>query len=239
MCKILLVEDDSVLAAVLTEFFTEHRFKVLLAEDGETALSLYETERPDLILLDIVLPKKDGFEVIAEIRAKDYFIPIILMTGTELDPESEIRGYKLGAVNYLRKPVLPEVVLAQVERLLLSLHGEENYTIGNCHISIQSQLVKINNTPVMLREKDIQILSLLLKNQGAVVPRQHLLKTIWQDNDYDKNNKLDSSISRIRKEFREFPDITIAPVYAEGYILRQKVEEKRKSSRGKVKKEEK
>lgn len=235
MYKILLVEDDWVLAEILIDFFHEHRFLVLYAKDGESAISMYEKEHPHLILLDIILPKKNGFEVIAEIRAKDYFIPIILMTGTELDPNSEIMGYNLGAVYYLRKPVLPDVVLAQVQRLLLSLHGEENYTIGNCHISLQSQQVKINGVPALLREKDIQVLSILLKNQSSVVPREHLMRTVWQDNEYDKNNKLDSSVSRIRKEFRPFPDIIIDPVYGEGYILRQKIKEKGKNPKAKRK----
>lgn len=221
MYKILLVEDDKVLATVLKDFFEENQFEVLHAVDGETALSLYEKEHPHLILLDIMLPKKNGFEVIAEIRAKDYFVPVILMTGTELEPESEIKGYNLGAVNYLRKPVLPLVVLAQVERLLLSLHGEENYTIGSCHISIQSQLVKVNGDPLQLREKDIQVLSILLQHQGSVVPRQHLMQVVWQSDDYSKNNKLDSSISRIRRAFQPFDCIILEPVYAEGYILRK------------------
>lgn len=82
-------------------------------------------------------------------------------------------------------------------------------------------MVKINDDPVLLREKDMQVLSILLKGQGQIVPRQQILKKVWDTDDYGKNNSLDSSISRIRKAFRRFPGLILEPVYAEGYILRK------------------
>lgn len=217
--KILLVEDDLVLATVLKDFFEENQLTVLHAADGETALVLYEKEHPHLILLDVILPGMNGFEVISEIRKKDFYIPIVLMTGTELEPESEIKGYQLGAINYLRKPVLPMVVLALVKRLLNKSHGVEHYTIGDYHLTLQNQFVKINETSFQLRERDFQVLSLLLKYQNTIVARQYLLQVVWQDDAYDKNNGLDSAISRIRKAFRPFPEISIKGIYGEGYML--------------------
>lgn len=130
MYKILLVEDDVVLATVLKEFFmTDELFAVSHAADGEEAISLYNEEHPHLIVLDVVLPKKSGFEVIAEIRAKDYLIPILMMTGTELEPKSIIKGYELGAFNYIMKPVLPQALLAQIKTLLHLSYGTEKYTV--------------------------------------------------------------------------------------------------------------
>lgn len=222
MYKILLVEDDVVLATVLKEFFVMDKlFAVSHAADGEEAISLYNEEHPHLIVLDVVLPKKNGFEVIAEIRAKDYLIPILMMTGTEIKSESVIKGYELGAFNYIMKPVLPKALLAQIKTLLHLSYGTENYTVGNYNIIIQNQLVKINDDPVLLREKDMQVLSILLKGQGQIVPRQQILKKVWDTDDYSKNNSLDSSISRIRKAFVRFPGLILEPVYAEGYILRK------------------
>lgn len=217
--KVLLVEDDLGLATVLRDFFEENTLNILHAEDGETALILYEKEHPHLILLDVILPGMDGFEVISEIRKKDFYIPIILMTGTEVQPESEIKGYQLGAINYLRKPVLPMVVLALIERLLNRSYATEHYTIGNYHLTLQNQLVKINETSFQLREKDLMVLSLLLKHQNTIVSRQYLLQAVWQNDAYDKNNGLDSAISRIRKAFRPFPEISIKGIYGEGYML--------------------
>lgn len=222
MYKILLVEDDLALASVLRDYFVEAEpFDVLHAEDGEAAISLYAEEHPHLILLDITLPKKNGFEVITEIRAKDSFIPILLMTGSELNPESIIKGYDSGAVNYIMKPVLPKALLAQIKSLLHLSYGTESYTVGDYHIIIESQQVKINEASVLLREKDIQVLSMLLKSLGRIVPRQLILKKIWQNDDYSRNNSLDSSVSRIRKAFLPFPGIILEPVYAAGYLLRK------------------
>ena len=216
---ILLVEDDLVLATVLKDFFEEHQLTVWHAADGEEALALYKDKHPHLILLDVVLPKKNGFEVVVEIRKSDFYIPIILMTGTEVGVESEIKGYRLGAINYLKKPVLPMVVLALIERLLNLSGAEEHYMVGNCRIAVQNQWVKINDTLCQLREKDIRVLTLLLKHQGTVVSRSYLLQSVWFDDAYDNNNKLDSSISRIRKTFAAFPEVSVKGVYGEGYMI--------------------
>lgn len=223
MYRILLVEDDKLLATVLKDFFEAGGvFRVLHAADGEEAIALYEKECPHLLLLDIVLPKKNGFEVIAEIQKSNSYMPIILMTGTEVRTESEVKGYQLGAVNYLKKPVIPQAVLAQIETLLHLSHGVESYTVGNYHITVQSQLVKINDVPFKLREKDIQVLSVLLGNQNSVVTRSHILRMVWQGDRYEMNNALDSAVSRIRKALHPYPGVIIEPIYAEGYILRKK-----------------
>lgn len=216
--KILLVEDDVILASALKEYLEDHGLEVFWAEDGEKALEVYEEECPNLVLLDIILPKKNGFEVIEAIRENDHYIPIVLMTGTEVEPESEVKGYKLGAVNYLRKPVLPMVVLALVQRLLDTLEVE-NYTLGCYQITLQKQLLQVGGKSFHLRERDIQVLSLLLRNQGRVVPRKHLMQLLWQDDDHKKNILLDSAVSRLRKACSAFPEIVIQGLYGEGHRI--------------------
>ena len=116
--RILLVEDDRALGETLKDFFEANGLSVAWAQDGNAALKLFNSFNPKLILLDVILPGKDGFDVITEIHKTNTTVPIIFMTGTQFDASDQIKGYKLGAVNYLRKPVLPQVVLAQINNLL-------------------------------------------------------------------------------------------------------------------------
>lgn len=143
--KILLIEDDPGLALPLKEYFEDHGLVVCHTATGEKALSLYHQEAPDLILLDIVLPEKSGFEIIAEIRNVDLDIPIIMMTGTVFDPESEIKGYQYGALNYMHKPVLPQAVLALIQQILRTPKDLRQFQFGKFQIQIQSQSVKIGS----------------------------------------------------------------------------------------------
>lgn len=220
--KILLIEDDLGLAIPLTDFFEDNGLDVLHTATGEEGLSLYMEKAPDLIVLDIILPAKSGFEVIAEIRDKDLQTPVILMTGTEFSPESEIKGYALGAINYMRKPVLPQAMLSLI-RHILSLSGDiRQYDLAGCRIRIQAQRVEIGTEKHLVREKDALLLSFLLERKNQTVTRTALLKQIWQDDHPDKNNLLDGTVLRVRGLFKGHPHIRIKTIYGHGYMLEEK-----------------
>ncbi|PRD46118.1 response regulator transcription factor [Sphingobacterium haloxyli] len=220
--KILIIEDDRELALALKDFFEENALQVWHAASGEEGLTLYYTVKPDLIVLDVMLPLKSGFDVITEIRDKDINLPIIMMTGSEYDENSQVKGFTHGAINYLQKPILPQVLLAQIKNILTVPQDLTQYQIGGITIRIHAQYAEFNTKSRQLREKDIQLLNLLLQRKHQVVYRPFILKQIWRDDHPDKNNLLDGAISRIRSLLKEFPSICIKTVYGEGYRLEEK-----------------
>ena len=217
--KILLIEDDRALAETLKDFFEEDILTVYHALSGEEGLALYRERSPDLIVLDVMLPGMSGFEVIAAIRDTDRHIPIIMMTGTELDTPSQVRGYEQGALNYLPKPVLPPVLLAQIKHTLALLPAIAHYKIADLDIYTDVQHVDINGQIHPLREKDCQVFRLLLEHKEQTMQRNLILKQIWGDDAPSKNNLLDSSISRLRSFLEAYPKLQIATVYGGGYRL--------------------
>lgn len=217
--KILLIEDDLGLALPLKDFFEDHGLEVLLATTAKEGQSLYEEHRPDLIILDVILPDKNGFEVISEIRNTDLKTPVIMMTGTEVGPESQIKGYQQGAINYMQKPILPQALLSLIQNILSLPANLKQFDLGKCHIRIHSQAVEINAEMHTVREKDALLLEFLLERKNQIVPRSTLLKQIWLDDHPDMNNLLDGAILRIRRLISSFPGIEIKTVYGEGYSL--------------------
>ena len=216
--KILIVDDDIPFALPLKDYFEEEGFKVTHVISGEEAVEVYARERPSIVLLDVKLPGIDGFETLKKIREIDNSIFVIMMTGTEYDTDSQVKGYSLWAVNYIQKPVIPQVLLAQINNLL-NPPETKRYIIGRYNITIQNNELSINDEIYTLGEKDIQVMSILLQKQNAIIPRKELLLSIWKDDDPRLNNRLDSSISNIKKVLNKYPDIKIKNIYSEGYCL--------------------
>lgn len=214
--RILIVEDDTNTAMMLKDFFEENNFEVIHVISGEEAVEIYEKKRPSLVLLDVVLPGINGFEVIEEIQKTDNSIPVIMMTGTECDVDSQIRGYNFGAINYTQKPVLPQVLLAQINKLL-NPPEMKKYHLNGYSIIIRNQELRINDAVYTLKDRDIQLLSVLLQKPNEIISRKKLLLTVWKDDDISLNNHLDSSISRIKKVVANHPGVKIKRVYGVGY----------------------
>ncbi|HLT87003.1 MAG TPA: response regulator transcription factor [Sphingobacterium sp.] len=221
--KVLIIEDDKGLALALKDFFEENALRVWHAASGEEGLTLYYKEKPDLIVLDVMLPHKSGFDVIAEIHDKDINLPVIMMTGTEFDVNSQVKGFTHGAINYVQKPILPQVLLAQIKSTLAIPQDLVQYQIGGITIRIHAQYAEFNTKQHKLREKDIKLLNLLLQRKNQVVHRSSILKQIWRDDHPDNNDLLNSTMSRIRKLLKQYPSLQINTVYGGGYRLQEKL----------------
>lgn len=217
-CTILLVEDDELLGQTLKDFFEYNDFSVLWAQDGNKAMELFEESSPAIILLDVVVPNKNGIEIATEIRKSNRIVPIIFMTGTALSEKDHIDGYNLHAVNYLEKPVVPQIVLAQIKSILQPV-SIKKFNLPNHTIRIDNQLLTINNKEFELREKDIEVLSLLLDNVNVVVKRKEILSAVWKHNPPRLNNLLDTAISNIKKVLKHFSNMQIKTIYGSGYRL--------------------
>jgi DNA-binding response OmpR family regulator len=217
--KILIVEDNAVLASALKDFFEENDYEVIHVISGEEAVRAYKRTHFSIVLLDVMLPGISGFEVMKEIRDVNNSIPVIMMTGTEYEEDSQVKGYGLGAVNYVQKPVNPHVLLAQIKGFL-NPPEMEKYNPGDYNITICNQEVRINDTTYTFHDRDARVLSVLLRKQNEIVSRKDLLRSVWKSNHPNLNNHLDSSISRIRKALEIYPGIKIKRVYGKGYGIR-------------------
>lgn len=220
-CTILLVEDDELLGQTLKDFFEYNDFSVLWAQDGNKAIEMFEESSPAIILLDVVVPHKNGLEIAAEIRKSNRIVPIIFMTGTALSEKDHIDGYNLHAVNYLEKPVVPQIVLAQIKSILQPV-SINKFSLTNHTIQIDNQLLTIDNKQFELRDKEIEVLALLLVNVNRVVKRKEIMSAVWKHNPPRLNNLLDTAISNIKKVLKQFPNIEIRTIYGSGYILEEK-----------------
>ncbi len=218
---ILLVEDDELLGQTLKDFFEYNDFSVLWAQDGNKAIEMFEESSPAIILLDVVVPHKNGLEIAAEIRKSNRIVPIIFMTGTALSEKDHIDGYNLHAVNYLEKPVVPQIVLAQIKSILQPV-SINKFSLTNHTIQIDNQLLTIDNKQFELRDKEIEVLALLLVNVNRVVKRKEIMSAVWKHNPPRLNNLLDTAISNIKKVLKQFPDLQIRTIYGSGYRLEEK-----------------
>lgn len=216
---ILLVEDDLQFGETVKDYFISNGLSVLWAKDGATAVLLFKDEHPKLVLLDVMLPDKNGFQVADEIKKINSAVPLIFMTGTALSENDYNNGFqKLYAENYLEKPIKLYAILAQVMSLLYP-PSVKTYNGNNIYINIDNQQLTINDNIFNLRENNIKIFSVLLDNVNCSVKRSDILFKIWNDNRPRLNNALDNSISRIKKILKDFPDIKLKTIYGRGYLL--------------------
>jgi DNA-binding response OmpR family regulator len=227
--KILLVEDDKNLGDVVRDFLTDAEYEVDLAENGQQALSMWGKSLYDLVLLDVMLPVKDGFAVASEIREKNGSVPIIFLTAKALK-EDKIQGFKIGADDYITKPFSTEEMLLRIEAVLRRTQHQnikevvekETFQIGKYTFDASNQVITINNSSKNLTKKEADLLRLLCINKNQLVRRDFALKLIWGENDYFMGRSMDVYVTKLRKILKEDPNITIQNVHRSGFKLEVK-----------------
>ncbi len=222
LAKILIVDDNVQISSILGEYAKKEGYETVIVHDGAKALETFNQETYDLILLDVMLPKIDGFEVCREIRKKSN-IPVIMITARGEDFE-KIMGLDIGADDYIVKPFSPGEVMARVRAILrrLSFSKEENnniFTQGSLKIDIESYQVLIADIPVNLTKKEVEILWTLATNCKKVFSRDNLLNSVWGYEYFGDNRTVDSHIKRLRAKLDEYdhPDWQIKTIWGVGY----------------------
>ena len=197
--KILLVEDDWKLRRITGDFLKAHGYDVLEAEDGERAVEVYYSERVDLAILDIMLPKMDGWEVCREIRIENTELPVIMLTAKG-EEEDVLKGYELEADEYITKPVSLKVLMAKVKALLRRNGAAEVMTFEDLIIDNTSHSVRLNEVEIELSSKEYELLYYMASNKGIALSREKIITALW-GYDYDGDVRaVDSQIKRIRKK---------------------------------------
>ena len=220
--KILVADDDVNVHAALNAYFKREGYQLLSAYDGEEAINLVRQARPDIVLLDIMMPKQDGLMVCREIR-KESNLPIIMLTakGEEFD---KLLGLELGADDYITKPFSPREVLARIKAVLRRMHElktqdqSARLVVGNLDIDMGAFIVRLNGKAVPCTPKETEILWTLASNPGMVFSREHLLQSIWGYDFLGDTRAVDSHIKRIRAKLcTEGNNWDIKTVWGVGY----------------------
>lgn len=220
---ILLCEDDENLGMLLMEYLQAKGYDAELCLDGEIGYKTFMKGHFDLCVLDVMMPKKNGFELAAEIRQQSADLPIIFLTAKNLK-EDIIQGFKIGADDYLTKPFSMDELVFRMEAIMRRVRGKKSvnvtqYRIGNYTFDTQRQVLAINGTQTKLTTKESELLSLLCQHANDVLQRELALKTIWIDDNYFNARSMDVYITKLRKHLKQDPQVEINNVHGKGYRL--------------------
>ena len=203
----LIADDNRQITSILEEYAKSEGYDVKIAYDGKTAIEAFNKYSPNIVLLDVMMPLMDGFEVCREIR-KHSNVPIIMITARGEDFE-RIMGLDIGADDYIVKPFSPAEVMARVRAIMRRLTTDDKksnqiFSIDNLQINMDDYLVTINGSNVSLTKKEIEILWTLATNKNKVFTRDNLLNSLWGYDYYGDNRTVDSHIKRLRSKLDEF-----------------------------------
>lgn len=219
--KILLAEDESALAQIIKESLETRNFEVTLCKNGEEAFEAYNKEKPELLVLDVMMPKKDGFSVAKDIRKLDKKTPIIFLTAKS-QIQDVVEGFNLGGNDYLKKPFSMEELIVRIHSILgriSSLKNEDNITVGSYTFNLTKQTLNHSDTIITLTHREAALLHLLAENKNEVLDRSVVLKKIWGDDDFFNGRSMDVFITKLRKKLSLDQNIHILNVRGQGYKL--------------------
>jgi two-component system alkaline phosphatase synthesis response regulator PhoP len=201
--KLLIVEDEPALALGLRDCFEMEGFAVVTAADGEEAIVLATGEEPDLILLDVMLPKRDGWSVCEILRERGLTIPIVMLTARSQESDI-IAGLERGADDYVTKPFSIRELVARVKahlRRAANLNTmATHYTLGDIELDFRAYQAMRNGEPVLLSHREFEILRFFLKHKGETVTREQLLEHVWGILDYPMTRTVDNHIAKLRQK---------------------------------------
>ena len=223
--RVLVVEDDKNLGKVLTDYLTSKNYLVQLAEDGEIGFDFFTNNDYDIIILDVMMPKKDGFSLAKDIRKMNKDIPIIFLTAKSLK-ESIIKAFNLGADDYLTKPFSIEELLLRMDAILKrtikidKIELDDNFIIGSYTFHHnQNLLTSSSGIKYKLTTKENDLLKLFCENINSKVERSLALMKIWGDDSYYNARSMDVYIAKLRKYLKEDKKIDLKTIHGFGFKL--------------------
>ena len=221
--KILLCEDDENLGMLLREYLQAKGYLTELCTDGEAGYKAFVENKYDICVLDVMMPKKDGFTLAQDIRQANTEIPIIFLTAKVMKDDI-LEGFKIGADDYITKPFSMEELVFRIEAILRRVRGKKNkessvYHIGRFTFDTQKQLLTIGDKQTKLTTKENELLALLCSHANEILQRDFALKTIWIDDNYFNARSMDVYITKLRKHLKDDGQIEIINIHGKGYKL--------------------
>ncbi len=222
MAKVLIADDNQQIASILEEYLKSEGHTPYVARDGQEALDLFASVQPDAVLLDVMMPRMDGFAVCREIRRQSA-VPVIMVTARGEDFE-RIMGLDIGADDYIVKPFSPGELMARLRAVLRRAApsaGGKVLVIGNLRVEPDNYAVQVGGQDMMLTKKEVEILHLLAAHPGRVFTRENLLESLWGYDYFGDSRTVDSHIKRLRAKLEAFSPqgFDIKTIWGVGYKL--------------------
>jgi DNA-binding response OmpR family regulator len=222
--KILLVEDDVNFGNVLRNFLELNNYKVSLERDGQAGLDAFIKESYDLVILDVMMPKMDGFTVARQIRELNRKVPLFFLTAKGMK-EDILSGYRSGGDDYLTKPFDSEVLLHKIQTMLKrsighpDLEDRQEFQLGLYHFDYKLRTISDGSEKIQISPKEAELLRLLCMHQNDLLPRQKALKLIWGDDNYFNGRSMDVFITKLRKYLKKDDRLEIITLHGKGVRL--------------------
>jgi len=224
--RVLLVEDDPNFGTVLKDYLTLNDYDVTLAKDGLEGLIMFKNNDYDICILDVMMPRKDGFSLAKDIRATNTDIPIVFLTAKTMK-EDVLKGYQVGADDYLNKPFDSEVLLYKISAILQRKKDDSDanddiieFNIGKFHLNTNLRHLTFAGDSIQkLSPKENKLLRLLSIHKNDLMPRELALTKIWRDDNYFTSRSMDVYIAKLRKYLKPDPNVEIVNIHGEGFRL--------------------
>ncbi|MDR6513980.1 response regulator transcription factor [Chryseobacterium camelliae] len=224
--KVLYAEDEATLAEIIGDGLKSSGYEVALATDGQKALELFRSVIPDICVLDIMMPLKDGYTLAEDIRKMDNNVPIIFLSAKSLG-DDVVKGFRSGGNDYLKKPFTMGELLVRMDALLTRFGSappqhtpsSNRKTFGGCELNTVSQELNTPKASYKISYKETAILEMLLENRNDLLSRQTALLKIWGDDSYYNTRSMDVFMSHLRKMLRDDPEVELMSIRGIGYKL--------------------
>jgi DNA-binding response OmpR family regulator len=220
--KILIAEDDRDFGNILTQYITISGYEAKLGRDGNEAWEIFASEKPDLCVLDIMMPEMDGFTLAEKIKKSHPDMPLIFLTAKILK-EDIVRGLKLGADDYITKPFDPEVLILRINNILKRTYSSSNdeYVVSQTKLNYNTLELICGTKKEKLTLKEARLMKYFFLNKNKILAREDILNEIWGEDDYFLGRSMDVFISRLRKYISDDKNIDIRTVRGTGFILEE------------------
>lgn len=221
--KVLLVEDDSNLGSITSDYLKAKGFDCTWEINGELGYREFVKNQYDIVILDVMMPIKDGFSTAKDIRGIDKKVPIIFLTAKSMK-EDTLKGFEIGADDYITKPFNMEELTARISAILKRVSSDseshfDDIKIGKLTFNPKMQILSKDDFSVSLTTKESDLLILLYKNKNDILERDHALKAIWGDDNYFNGRSMDVYIAKLRKYLKHDEQIQIINVHGRGFKL--------------------
>jgi len=220
--KVLYVEDELFLGKIVKESLESRGFEVMMESDGANATALFKKSKPDICVLDVMLPNKDGFTIADEIRELDEKVPIIFLTA-KTQTEDVVKGFTMGGNDYIRKPFSMEELIVRIQNALRNNSGGsqkisgDNITIGKYSFQINRQVLSSGKEDRKLSFRESELLKVLYENREKIIDRKDILNLLWGNDSFFNSRNLDVYITKLRSYLKEDPALEIITIKGIGY----------------------
>ncbi len=220
--KILYVEDEMFLGKIVKETLEGRGFDVIMESDGDKVLPLFMEQQPDICVLDVMLPNKNGFDIAEDIRKLNDDVPVIFLTA-KTETDDVVKGFKLGGNDYIRKPFSMEELIVRIENLLrvkkenMFIAAGETIAVGKYIFHLNKQVLALKEEERKLSYRESELLKYLYQNRNDVIDRKDLMNHIWGNDSFFNSRNLDVYITKLRSYIKEDAAIEILTIKGVGY----------------------